>query len=540
MKLRSFFSILAVVVVALVSVGAIGAYWIAASRPVPVVQPIATQPTGTMFVSRQAPLMASLLINPDRLDAGVGGMTISPSLPGRLRRLQESLFGKVGFDYDRDLKPWLGDEVTAAITTADLDRDETNGLQPGYLTVLSVQDADGAREAMQRFWRRSGLKDRVTESFAGVEISAVDRGENSFASALVGDQYVLLANSPKVIREALNGVQVPELSLEQNERYQQAIERFAGKKVGFVFANLPDAVAWRWIQGWVGSDRELAADGVEDSLAIALKPVAQGLVAEAELFLSQGKLKSVPAEPLDLAEIRSFVPNGSRFAIVAANLEQTWQRWQNSGLVEADQLKNPRMLQWGLEPETLFEWAQGNFVLAESAGTDRTQSNWLFVTERSTATDAGIEQLNQRAQQQGLSLGSFKLGDQTIYAWTKLVTTKSVGSPNLTSLQTQVQGVHTAIDQYEVFATALESLGLALATRTADSEISDLQVAAAQIGSTDGYLYLSQDGLQAIWQGVPMQAVVQQAMGVRSAVLSRNIQDPEGWQGTVVLFLEGN
>lgn len=544
MKLRSFFSVLAAVVVALVSIGAIGAYWIASSRPVPVVQPMPTQPSGAMFVSRQAPLMASLLVNPDRLEAGVGGLTIGPSLPEQLRQLQQSLFTQWGVDYDRDVKPWLGDEVTTAITATDLDRDEENGLQPGYLTVLAVRDAAGAKASLQRFWRRSNL-DQVTDNFAGVEITAAPTKPGSsdrLASAMVGDRYVLLANSPKVIRDALNGVQVSELNLEQNQRYQQALEQFAGEKVGFVFANLPDTVAVKWAQSWAGSDSELAEDGIEDSLAIALKPFARGLVVEAELVLSQGgsavQLASSSELMPDLAELRAFVPNGSRWAIVAADLAQTWQRWQQSNLAAMATMSgssgNP-LAQWGLDQQMLFEWAQGAFVLAEPGG-DR--ANWLLVTDRSAATEAGIEQLNQRAQQQELSLGSFALGDQTIYAWTKLVTSQAGGKPNLTSLQTQVQGVHTAIGQYQVFATSLEALGMALAAQTAEPETSDLQAAAVQIGSTDGYLYLSRDGLKTVLQGFPLQAAVQQAGRVRSAVVGRNPSDAESLRGKAVLFLE--
>jgi hypothetical protein len=83
----------------------------------------------------------------------------------------------------------------------------------------------------------------------------------------------------------------------------------------------------------------------------------------------------------------------------------------------------------------------------------------------SDAAESSIEHLDAVAKQRGLSVGSLPLGDTTITAWTKLVTsaTPVAGKDNrLMKLEAQVGGVHTAVGNYEIFTTSIEAMNQAL------------------------------------------------------------------------------
>jgi hypothetical protein len=43
-------------------------------------------------------------------------------------------------DYQREIAPWLGEEITLAMTAPDLDRNLRNGAESGYLAILSSRD----------------------------------------------------------------------------------------------------------------------------------------------------------------------------------------------------------------------------------------------------------------------------------------------------------------------------------------------------------------------------------------------------------------
>jgi len=55
-----------------------------------------------------------------------------------LNQLKTNLLANTGLDYQRDIQPWLGDEITLAVTTIDIG-DEQNGRQPGYLMALATK-----------------------------------------------------------------------------------------------------------------------------------------------------------------------------------------------------------------------------------------------------------------------------------------------------------------------------------------------------------------------------------------------------------------
>lgn len=563
MKSRSFFAILSSVVLGLVLLGAIGAYWLTASAPaqLPKQNDSHATPTAAMFVPRQAAAMVSLLVNPERLESfwlAEASVTQRKSLKADLAQLQHSLFSTMGLDYERDLKAWLGDEVTFALTSPDVDRDPTNGAQPGYLLALTVQDPESAQSAVQSFWRRQvGAKDLVTETFVGVPIVHANGADSTdsksnLASATVGNQYVLFANSPKVLRSALNDVQVPALSLDSSFTYQQALEQLSGQQLGFVFANVEQLQPWfsqTFLAKTALNDLLPTAGQHYDSLIVTLEPDSQGILANAALLLSEPSLQSFSEAIItDASPLLRFIPSNSRFAVVSKNLSQTWkplstqlqEGWLASLPVAARVHSSLTSLQqqWGIDfAEDVFGWVTGDYAIARIPRADRNQPDWIFVAQRSSETDSGLNRLDQIAQNQGASIGSFLLGDQKISAWTKLVTRTSPSGT--AALQAEVQGVHTTVGAYELIATSLEAMQQALQTAQAETD-PDFQAAAARLQTPNqGYLYLDQQMLAELQAQLGLAPLKPLVNSIQSAVLSSYGRNETGLHGAVFLHLEG-
>ena len=206
---------------------------------------VATFPQATAFVPKQAPAMVSLLANPEKL---YGIRQASLPLSRRQRDRQEwsrwiiDNTGKIGLDY-RQLKPWLGDEITLAVTAVDYDRNSDNGLQPGYLFALKARNIRLAQEYL----------DNVTtpnisiERYKGAEIIAVTNPPKPKseirATALVGN-FVLFANRPQIIREAINQAQAISLNIEQSENYRQAIANITQPRIAIAYLDVPQTQAW--------------------------------------------------------------------------------------------------------------------------------------------------------------------------------------------------------------------------------------------------------------------------------------------------------
>ncbi|MBD2743956.1 DUF3352 domain-containing protein [Coleofasciculus sp. FACHB-1120] len=543
MKRRSFFYVLAAGVLVLLLIGAGGFYWLRANSPLALLGGgEVTNPTATIFVPKQAPVMVSLLVNPDRLE----GLRQAVALPANRKRsraelnqFKQSLLANTDLDYRRDIQPWLGDEITLALTSLDFDRTRDNGEQRGLLLAVTTKNPQRSREFVDLFWQKQANveTDLVFETYKGVKLiyknqdslvkpqDAVNKGfynrdrsalqkdainrasaQNSVATAVVGDRFVLFANNPRVLKEAINNVQAPNLSLSDSTSYQRAIDTISQPKIGLTYVNLP-ALAM-----FLGNNSQMEIDPTYESLAIAISPKTQGLLAETALLAATGQ-EIPPATPTLSQPVGAlqYLPEKIAIAASGSNLEQLWTQL-TSGLDSDDslaQLINQPIAnlqaRWGIDlKQDIFSWVQGEYALGMLPRPDRKDSDWIFVAEKSETTkaEAAIDRLDASAKQQGLSVSSFTLENQPISAWTKLTTTaeKNQGDDqDPVKLEAQVKGVHASVGKYEIFTTSIEAMNQAI--KAPDNSLVKSDRFQANITSlpqpNNGYLYLDWASSQA-------------------------------------------
>ena len=557
MKLRSFFSVLLAVVVVLLSISAAGLVWLTAQSPLGLLKGGASsQPAAAMFVPRQAPLMVSLLVNPDRLDA-LRRVVARPRDRRRavaeLNQFKQSLLANTDLSYERDVKPWLGDELTWAVTSADFDRDAANGRQPGYLLAVNTQDPERSREFLQLLWQKRAISgvDLVFEQYKGVKLiygsnasdsqplqdpkskskrpaATLKPRSSSLASAVVGDRFVLFANHPKVLRDAINNVQAPDLSLGNASFYTRSLDSLTQPRIGFSFVNLPRLASWQ--AGEVASPKAIlkepskketaikvasskeppikVASSKEPStpkqtLAISLELKPQGLLAETAVLTLEGKDEAVSPALKQPVEALKYIPASVSAAASGQNLAQLWFRLNRglAGYETAEQVVNRAIAdlekQWQLDlPQDVFSWVTGEYALgllpatavAPSSKLLRPPADWIFVAETpGDAARKGVARLDTIAQKQGLTVGSLRLGQQAVSAWTRL--TPSKGS---TQVQAEVRGVHASVGNYEIFASSLAGMEQAIAALDQSlSTAEQFQQAIAPLNQpNNGYLFV--------------------------------------------------
>lgn len=544
MKTRPFFSILTAIILVLLLAGGAGAYWLATRTPVlagfnaQLVSGEVANPSGGMFISRQSPLVISLLANPDRL-AAANLATIPASqrraMQSKWRQLEQALLAKSKLDYTRDIRPWLGDEITFAVTNVDLDRDDTNGQQPGYLLAATVKDADKAQQSLQAYWQKqaAGGKDLVFEQLSGVQFvyatsnqatlqkrttSTDSLAPFALTTAVVGDRFVLLANHPKVLRDAINNLQVPELSLDQSEVYQQSLQQLTEPHVGMVFVHLPQLAAWLR-QPEIGDlvDNKLNAPSINasstfDSLVMAINLRDGALLADTLLLAAPDKplqpsqpQLTKPAQALQYVPATSpLVATGVDLSKLSAQLESGIGSYTSLAALIRQPIAQLEQ-QWDVDLfGQVLSWMQGEYALAKVSNGTATP-DWIVVTERSSETDAELAELDSLAQQQDVTIGKFMLGDQPVSAWIKLSPTALPGARSdrkrsSITVQADVRGVHTTLGNYEIFATSLDAISQAieaaqqpvLAATNFDIVIDALPT------PNDGYLYINGSSLQQV------------------------------------------
>jgi hypothetical protein len=501
MKLRSFSTLLVVGVCILLLVGGIK-FWQGTNSSLTLLKGASvTQPAAAIFMPRQAPVVASLLVSPDRL--GAFRLALADSGERRqsrseLSQLQQSLLVNTGLDYQTDIQPWLGEEITLAVTTLDSDRDPSNGQQPGYLLTATIQDPTKAREFLQRFWEQRSLPEQAlqVEQYQGVKLTYAQ--PSLLSSAMIGDRFILFANTPKVLKNAINNAQAPDLNLSSTPSYQQAVQHASGQQIGWVFLNLPQLSAW-------SRSTAVATDlhpPQFDRLAMAIRLDRHGLLAELIGLAAPNQI--VPATMAPLTEpvpALQYIPANSQLVAAGTDLATLWTQL-SAGVAGYDTLS--RLLQqpivalqrqWGVDlPQDIFSWVQGDYALALLPQSDPTNLDWLFVVKKSASMQATIADLDERARKQGYSIGPLMLGNQTVVTWSKLVTdTPAPPEPASVNLQAQVRGVHATVGQYEILSTSLTAMNAALQHSQAKSLITNprFQQAIAPLPTPNsGYLYV--------------------------------------------------
>ncbi|MBW4555472.1 MAG: DUF3352 domain-containing protein [Trichormus sp. ATA11-4-KO1] len=490
---RSFVGFLVAGAIALI-IAIAGFYWFFTKTPVKIAS--TSQPGAAIFVSKLAPVMVSLLTNPDRLQ------TLEHE--GELSKLKTSLLAKSGIDYQQDIQPWLGNEITLSVTTLDIDRDTENGQQPGYLMALATDEPEKSREFLDLLFSKRVLAgaNLAVEQYEGAKlIYANSQPEQDFLAGAVVDGFVLFANDPKVLRDAINNVQAPDLNLTSFPKYQKATQQLSQGIFATAFLNLPMVAKWQGLE---------LPEITYDSQIISLLLNPKGLLAETE-FLTDSEIFP-PSSPLSKpVGALEYIPDVAGLVISSSHLHnlgnsdlaKLWTQAKTaisgSGtdiisrliqpLAEVEKTKSINLA------EDIFSWVKGEYALALLPHEGQTIPDWIFVVERLEDVPAGISRLDAIASANGLNTSSLSLGQQKITAWTELAAaTKQTDTKERPSfvIEAKVQGVHTTLGNYEIFAANLETLNEVI-TAKKNSLIDDRSFQDSIAGlpqPNQGYIYL--------------------------------------------------
>jgi hypothetical protein len=470
-----------------------GFYWFFAKSPVKFLASTSA-PNAAMFVSKQAPVTVSLLTNPQRLQSLAGEKELS--------QLKNSLLAKSDIDYKQDVQPWLGNEITLSVTTVDIDRDSENGQQPGYLMALATEKPEKSREFLELLFSRRVLAgaNLAVEEHEGVKLLSAPLQQDALAGAVV-DGFVLFANDLKVLRDAINNVQAPDVNLSSSSQYQKAVKQLPEGSLATAFLNLPAVAAWQGLE---------LNTPTFDSEIISLSLVSQGLLAETS-FLSNGEIMPA-APPLNKpVGALAYIPGTAGLVISSADLDnlgdsdlaQLWKQAQmalsGGGTDTLSTLVKPLaelQEQLGINlREDIFSWVKGEYALAVLPDAETKTVDWVFVVENLEDVPAGVSRLDADASSRGLSVSSFNWNEHKIFAWTELQATRKQTDSSQRpafAIEAEVKGVHTTLGKYEVFADNLETLNTVI-SKEQNSVISDRNLTesiAAFPQPNQGYVYL--------------------------------------------------
>ncbi|MGB7250803.1 MAG: DUF3352 domain-containing protein [Phormidesmis sp.] len=489
---RPFFIGLLAVALSLLLAGLGGSWYLNANSPLTLLsggdRPIAA---ATAFVPARSPFTLSLLTQPERLVAlqqAISSASQRQQTREEIEQIKQSLFENTGLNYDRDLQPWIGSEMTVAFTDADLDLDPSNGQQPGYLLAAEIAPdrIQQAREFLQFFWQQqslmgvvpmsdrisgvrvlyapSGLASGTVSSSVSAPVRARQRAQQptlTSASALVGNEFVIFANDVRVLRRSIRSAQTA-TNLAQNRAYRRAVAQLPEQRVGLAYVDnaLLGSLGRSTGGKSVAEIEKGPATAVSKFTAISLAVTRSGLVSNirlpslarsADFKATSSKIVAESAQRLsEPVEALKFLPIDSVIALASRDLTQLAPALVDLGF--SDRLF-PNFLKRGQSSLSRWDWAVGDYALAQvKAGASQ---DWILAIARDAE---GITQLDEAAVAEGYSAVPVVLGeDLNATVWTRL-SARSLGRQRSGSLETEISGLHLQQGDYEIFASSLAAM----------------------------------------------------------------------------------
>ena len=463
----------------------------------------------TTFVPATSPFSLSLLSTPESLLALSQSGLPDDQIIAEGQQLRQSLSALIGLDYERDVLPWLGGEMTFALTDMDLDADAANGEQPGYLLAIAIAPNRQleAREALRLLWQRRSLSGDVprSERVSGVRLlysaQLESKGVGAAASALVGDRFVLFANDARVLRRSIRAAQST-TNLAQNRAYRETVAQLPDERVGLAYFE-PSRMAM---------SLELSSGGV-----VARLRQAQRVGLSAKRFVNEDI--SLGAD--EISRTMAFLPAESQWAIASADLSERSSALSALGVAEKDL------------PSFMASAADGFYALG------RVNAGWILIIERD---EEKVAAQDAAALEKGYSAVPVALGEDEAaendlkesgaaneaIAWTRFKA-KSRSRTTSSGLQTEVLGLHMPLGNYEIFTDTLGAMEQAMAASKESpnralsqslSQSSQFKQAASVLPQPNGgYLYLSGDTAASLLQRQSSQ--VQRTARALDPLLSR-------------------
>ncbi|MFM7423843.1 MAG: DUF3352 domain-containing protein [Elainella sp.] len=308
----------------------------------------------------------------------------------KLAQFRDRLLIANGLNYQRDIQPWVGSEITTAFLLPAAGQGQGNQKVTPYdpaalaagqqSTVMVLPIADPAK-AQQLFAtpRVAAGQDWVDRDYRGVKIREVQGAERrAYAAAVLDSRFVVASNDPKAVERVIDTFK-GKPSVAQTSGYSQALSHIATTDPFMqVYVNLPAATA---------ITASNTSQPIPPQLLLPLK-ANQGLAGTVSLEPDGLRFQAVSwlaanrrtrfkvtnsAERMPL-----LLPTDTLFAITGGNLKQSWQTYAQlpeaqpngqivpaQGLLDPDRLRRSVTNLTGLDlDQDLINWMNGEFSLA--------------------------------------------------------------------------------------------------------------------------------------------------------------------------------
>ncbi len=223
--------------------GGAGAYWLAQNNFF-----AGYNPPGSRLIPQTALATLSVSTDPQQWQQlqQTGTPETKAAIAQQIQNLQQEFLIANGFDYQRDIQPWIGSEATIAylpLTPANTpeattpEQSKTPEINDTLILVMPVSQPLFTSQIEKQI--ESGVGNLQGRTYQGVKIQESPKDSKKPISVTVLDNSVVVTNNPRSMEQVVEAYQ-DKRAIANLPGYSQALGKLnAGQPAGRLYLNLP-------------------------------------------------------------------------------------------------------------------------------------------------------------------------------------------------------------------------------------------------------------------------------------------------------------
>lgn len=391
-------------------------------------------PAEAKLIPQDALVTATISTNPQQWQQlrEYGTPESRAALDAQLVALRDQFLTANGYNYQQDIQPWLGKEVTVAYLPSGLSAATNNptnspATQQSMVMVLPIDNPVTAQQLLEKP-KASNVGKFVERTYKGVQIRERQGASSQYVSTTVLGHYLVVTTDPQATERVID-TSFGNTSLATTPGYREALGQIhPSQPFAQFYLNVPVAAA----TAAASSGRELSPGTLEQlqqkqGVAVTMTLESEGIRFSGISWLKSNSQKKLVVENNALT-MPNLLPASTVMMISGGNLKQLWKDYVDG--VQSNPLApiKPEEVRANVKSFTsldvdqdLMPWMAGEFSLSLIPAPQGTPSNLgagiVFMVQASgrAAAEKSLTQLDQfLAQQYQYKVQETKVGNQVV------------------------------------------------------------------------------------------------------------------------------
>jgi Protein of unknown function (DUF3352) len=371
-----------------------------------------------------------------------GTNEVQAELDKNLVQLRDRFLTSNGFDFQKDIKPWVGEEVTIAILTPDAskppskpvatDGEVANSQQ--MMMVLPIKNPQNAKNILAQIKAPQGKNwsDRTYQGVTIKETDATSTGEK-FSAALIDDKAVVITDNPQTTEKAIDAYKT-KTTLSKAPGFADNFPKISNNQpFAQFYINVPQGAKI----ASASPNRQLPAQVLtqlqnNQGLAGAISLESEGIRLKGISWLNPNSQRTLAVKN-NAGKMQNRIPAETLMMLSGNDLSRVWADYVSTSQgnplspIAPEQLRSAIKTSTNMDLERdLLSWMGGEFAMSvvptvSKQGTDENfRATLVFmvqVSDRARA-DASIKQLDEvmRSQYQ-FKIQESNIGGKAVTNW---------------------------------------------------------------------------------------------------------------------------